>query len=227
MPIRRFLIVLSASLSLSPFLRAEIPLPDHTLFGLITTAGGTTIGAGVVKARVRRGQTAVLEVTGSFIDAPGGPWYVVNVPLETAIGAPGPSGVGAHEGDVLDSLLLDGRPLELRSAAPTLRAGGINQVDAGGGVPGLLFFRGDCSPDRNLNISDPVRLLNFLFTTPGAPPCLEACDSDSTGVLNITDAVFTLNFLFIGGPAPQEPGPACGVDPTPSALGCVQSSCNV
>jgi hypothetical protein len=225
MSVRRFLTILALTLSLSPALLAEIPLPDHTFYGLITTPGGAPVSSGVVKARVRRGQSVVLEATGSFVDAKGGPWYVVNVPLETAIGAPGPSGVAAREGDVLDALLLDGRPLELRSAVPALRAGGANQVDATGGSGGLLFFRGDCSPDRSLNIADAVRILNFLFTTPGAPPCLEACDSDGSGALNITDAVYTLNFLFLGGPALPAPGPACGVAPTPSALGCVQSSC--
>jgi hypothetical protein len=73
MSVRRFLTVLALTLSLSPALLGEIPLPDHTLYGLITTPGGATVGSGVVKARVRRGQTVVFEATSSFVDAKGGP----------------------------------------------------------------------------------------------------------------------------------------------------------
>lgn len=93
------------------------------------------------------------------------------------------------------------------------------------GPAGLVYIRGDCSPDGVVNITDPVRVLNYLFASSVAPPCLEACDSDGSGVLNITDAIFSLGFLFLGGPAPPPPGPSCGVDPSPSTLGCESSGC--
>jgi hypothetical protein len=36
----------------------------------------------------------------------------------------------------------------------------------------------------------------------------------------ITDAVYLLNFLFLGGRAPVNPFPKCGLDPTEDELSC-------
>jgi hypothetical protein len=127
--------VLALSLCFPAALLAELPLPDHTLYGLITTRGGAPVSSGVIKTRIRRGKAAVLEATGRFVDAKGGPWYVVNIPLETAIGAPGPSGVGAREGDIVDAILLDGRPVEPRTALPALQAGRASRVDVTANQP--------------------------------------------------------------------------------------------
>lgn len=90
---------------------------------------------------------------------------------------------------------------------------------------GLVFFRGDCSPDLQLSITDAVRVLSYLFIGGAEPACLAACDSDASGLLNITDGVYVLAFLFLGGPAPPDPGPQCGVDPNPSDIGCAQTNC--
>ncbi|MGH9361595.1 MAG: hypothetical protein ACRD2T_06730, partial [Thermoanaerobaculia bacterium] len=125
------------------------------------------------------------------------------------------------------ALLLDGTPLVPSSpVGGALAAGSVRRLDfTGEGPPPGTYIRGDCSPDRVVNITDPVRLLTFLFVLPGPPPCLEACDSDGTGVLNITDAVFTLGFLFLGGTPLPPPGPACDLDTSPSTLGCATSNC--
>jgi hypothetical protein len=79
---------------------------------------------------------------------------------------------------------------------------------------------GDCTQDGNLNISDPVCLLGFLFTGQGpaatALPCgspdeeepdasdFTLMDVNGDAGLNITDAVYTLTFLFNGGPPPVQ-----------------------
>jgi hypothetical protein len=225
MPVPRSLAALSLALSLSPALFAELPLPDATLYGRITSQGGAPVTSGSIKASVRRG-AALFEATGSFKQAEGNFWYIIKIPLETSIGAPGPSGTAAREGDLVERLLHDGQPLELASVPPALRAGQVTRIDAvSSSKGGIRIFRGDCSPDLALNITDALRLLNYLFTTPGAPPCLEACDTDGSGALNISDAIYLLAYLFLGGPQPVAPGPQCAPHPNLSALGCAQTNC--
>jgi hypothetical protein len=205
-------------------LLAEIPLPDSTLYGHLTTRAGAPVTSGLLRARVR-GPGGVRESTGSFREAEGESWYVIDVALETSIGAPGPSGVGAHEGDVLEALTLNGQTLILLGPAPTMAAGAAFRLDATGAAGGSVFFRGDCTPDLRIDISDPVQVLGFLFTGGSTPSCLDACDGDGSGALDISDAIYILQFLFLGGPEPPDPGPRCGIDATPSTLGCVQTPC--
>jgi hypothetical protein len=54
-----------------------------------------------------------------------------------------------------------------------------------------------------------------------APICLDAADSNDSGVVDLSDAVYSLQFLFIGGPAPAAPFGACGMDGTEDGLDCV------
>jgi len=70
-----------------------------------------------------------------------------------------------------------------------------------------IFVRGDANPDCNVDITDGIFVLNFLFTGGPAPECRDAADVDDNGELQITDAIFILNFLFLGGTAPSPPGP--------------------
>jgi hypothetical protein len=186
--------MLTTGTALCLALLAEIPLPDHTIYGTITTENGQPIVAGARTAQIHRDGQLVLSVEGGFAEDQGVTYYVIHVPLETAIDAPGPVGVAAREGDVVAALLLNNEALELGSVPPPLAAAAVNRIDAtsSGGGGGLVFFRGDCSPDRTINITDPVALLGFLF---------------------------------LGGPPPAAPGPQCGVDESPSALGCAISSC--
>ena len=95
----------------------------------------------------------------------------------------------------------------------------------GGGRP--RFHRGDPNDDGQLNITDGIFVLNFLFLGGPEPTCAESADANNDGGVNITDGIFLLNFLFLGGPAPAAPGPpeeACGEDPdaagSPGDLGC-------
>ena len=96
----------------------------------------------------------------------------------------------------------------------------------GGGGGG--FRRGDSNASGDLNITDGVYVLNYLFLGGPEPPCHDAADSDDNGALNITDGVRILNYLFLGGPAPPAPGPdTCGPDATPEdeLPACVYESC--
>ncbi len=84
-------------------------------------------------------------------------------------------------------------------------------------APGRRFRRGDADDSSDLQLTDAVNILNFLFIGGPAPSCMEAADADNNGRLELTDGVVILNFLFTGGPPPAEPGHLeCGVDSDPA-----------
>ncbi len=113
----------------------------------------------------------------------------------------------------------------VRSIRGALESSNSNEdcaTPAGGGG-GTLFHRGDSDGSGSIQLTDAVRILNFLFLGTGAIPCEDAADVDDGGSHALTDAVRILNFLFLGtgvipSPGPQEP---CGPDPTADALDCV------
>ncbi len=90
------------------------------------------------------------------------------------------------------------------------------------GTTGTPFHRGDADNNAVLQLTDAVRVLNYLFTGGVEPACFDAADADDNGVLQLTDAVRILGYLFLGGVAPASPGPPpepCGPDAGVS-LGC-------
>jgi hypothetical protein len=93
----------------------------------------------------------------------------------------------------------------------------------------VAFNRGDTNDDGLINLTDGVRLLNFLFLGGPDTTCKETQDVNNDKTINITDGVAVFNFLFLGGNAPADPGPvtqprSCGLDPDPPGsdgdLGC-------
>jgi hypothetical protein len=79
---------------------------------------------------------------------------------------------------------------------------------------GGLQKPGDENQDGALNISDPVAVLNHLFTgtnptlpcgdgTPSDPANLGVLDLNGSGAIDVSDPVYALNFLFSGGPPPE------------------------
>jgi len=88
------------------------------------------------------------------------------------------------------------------------------------------FARGaGCAGDVRFDISDPIRLLGFLFSGATPPGCVKACDTDDSSSLTITDGILMLQNLFFGGAPPADPYPACGSDPTFDLLSCLEPSC--
>ena len=67
----------------------------------------------------------------------------------------------------------------------------------------------DMNDDGQLNISDPVSHLNFLFSGGIAPACDEAADYDGDTNINITDPVACLNYLFLATGRPPAKGEGC------------------
>ncbi|MCZ6792632.1 MAG: metallophosphoesterase [Planctomycetota bacterium] len=83
-------------------------------------------------------------------------------------------------------------------------------ADPGGGGERLPS---DCNQDGEVDISDAVCLLGFLFNgIPGRLPCgegeaddpgnIELLSANGDGEVNLSDAVYVLSYLFTGGPAP-------------------------
>lgn len=83
------------------------------------------------------------------------------------------------------------------------------------------FRRGDMNADGQLDISDAVGGLGFLFVPGSVSTCVDAQDVNDDGAADISDVVYLLAFLFTpGAPPPADPVGTCGPDPTDDSLGC-------
>lgn len=95
---------------------------------------------------------------------------------------------------------------------------------AGLGTPQMAYgaelVRGDVNKDGNVDITDPINILGYLFQGESAPACLDAADIDDSGSIDITDPIVLLTFLFGGGDAPAAPYPQPGHDLTPDDFRC-------
>jgi M6 family metalloprotease-like protein len=65
------------------------------------------------------------------------------------------------------------------------------------------YMSGDANSDGEIDITDVVFLINYLFV-PGSPPpnILASGDVNCDGTINASDVVYLINYLFIGGPPP-------------------------
>lgn len=66
------------------------------------------------------------------------------------------------------------------------------------------FIRGDANSDGNIDITDAVYTLNYLFMGGLSPPCEDAADTDDSGKIDISDTILILNYLFTGGSPPKD-----------------------
>ena len=85
---------------------------------------------------------------------------------------------------------------------------------------GVLFTRGRCNGDSEIDLSDAVFLLLWLFQEGAAPPCADACDFNDDGTLDLSDPIAELGFLFQDAALPPLPFGDCGGDATEDLLGC-------
>src|SRR5206468_11465598 len=86
-----------------------------------------------------------------------------------------------------------------------------------------VFHRGDSDDNGQLQLTDAVRILGFLFSGGAALTCFDAADADGNNKLQLTDAVRILGYLILGQTALAPPGPppaACGPDNDETHLGC-------
>lgn len=110
-------------------------------------------------------------------------------------------------------------PVEKRELLVTLRGGTVG--------PSTLFRRADANASAEVDISDAVSTLGWLFSGTAEPSCLAAADSNDSGDVDLSDAVYTLTWLFSAGERPPSPGPfECGSDATPDGLpACEGTGC--
>jgi hypothetical protein len=87
--------------------------------------------------------------------------------------------------------------------------------------PQPSFRRGDTDGSTEVNLTDAVSTLGFLFVGDKKIECADAADANDDGQITIADAVSTLSFLFVGNLRVPSPGAfQCGEDPTEDALHC-------
>ena len=85
-------------------------------------------------------------------------------------------------------------------------------------VGDLLILRGDSNNDEDVDVSDGIFTLSWLYDGGRRPFCLDAADATDDGRIDVSDPIATFNALFAGGAALPPPFPERGVDLTPDAL---------
>ncbi len=70
--------------------------------------------------------------------------------------------------------------------------------------PVWAYICGDGNNDGDVNVSDAVWIINYVFVSGDAPLPIEAGDANCDGDVNVSDAVWIINFVFVSGPAPCE-----------------------
>lgn len=76
---------------------------------------------------------------------------------------------------------------------------------------GTGFIRGDCNDDERIDVSDAIKIFNYLFLdSEDTCVCKAATDSNGDAREDISDGIWMLNYLFSGGEAPPAPFPERG-----------------
>lgn len=85
-------------------------------------------------------------------------------------------------------------------------------------VEDIDFIRGDANSDGEIDMSDVIRMLLYMFKGAEITLNKDAADFNDDGYLDISDAINLLQFLYKGGPNPPPPFPNPGIDPTSDNL---------
>ena len=69
-----------------------------------------------------------------------------------------------------------------------------------------LNYRGNVDGDvlEQIDISDLVFLVAYMFQGGTEPPCLDEANIDGSGGIDISDLVGLVGFMFQGGPPPAD-----------------------
>jgi hypothetical protein len=91
------------------------------------------------------------------------------------------------------------------------------------------FIRGDVDLNGRIEITDAIRITNWLFLGGVIPACLDSADANDDGMIDLSDVTVIISYLFQGGAPPPCPfccsptTSCCGRDPTGDGLPCGQS----
>jgi hypothetical protein len=69
---------------------------------------------------------------------------------------------------------------------------------------GPPFICGDANQDEDVNVSDAVHIINYIFAAGSPPEPEEAGDTNCDEIVNVSDAVWIINYVFSGGNLPGD-----------------------
>jgi len=99
----------------------------------------------------------------------------------------------------LDTATIDGYALKAQTDEfdymPSFYAGAIVIRDV---------VRGDANHDNDLNVGDPVYIVNHVFKGGPAPITIESGDANRDFIIDVGDAVYLINYIFKNGPPPND-----------------------
>jgi hypothetical protein len=102
-------------------------------------------------------------------------------------------------GHPLNQCVLDNCPDSSNADQADLDGDGIGDVCD----PVCCAIRGDVDHSGlEIDISDLVYLVDYMFTGGPVPSCIDEADVDGSGEIDISDLVYLVDYMFTGGPAP-------------------------
>jgi len=69
------------------------------------------------------------------------------------------------------------------------------------------YICGDANGDSDVNVSDAVYIINYVFVGGDPPDPLEIADCNCDTDVNVSDAVYIINYVFVGGNEPCDINP--------------------
>ncbi len=66
-----------------------------------------------------------------------------------------------------------------------------------------MFISGDVNDDEEIDVSDVIYFVNYLFLGGSEPIPFQAGDVNSDENIDTGDLIYLINYLFIGGSPPQ------------------------
>jgi len=93
-------------------------------------------------------------------------------------------------------------PPNMRLTFVTTEPMGYRPIFTKAVLPIIPYMPGDADHDMDLDVSDVIYLINYLFKGGPPPYPLVAGDVDSDCDIDVSDVIYLINYLFKGGPAP-------------------------
>lgn len=119
----------------------------------------------------------------------------------------------------IEAILPPSRQTGPRTLTVTGPAGSASFTNAFFYLDDRQFVRGDSNLSGAMEFNDGIYILGSLFLGDRVL-CPDASDFDDDGKVHVTDAISLFLYLMGSGPAPPQPFPVAGADPSPDELSC-------